>query len=74
MNDKMTPEEAGDKGKLILEHLAEIYTLIDWYEGSEEGDPFVKVTFLKSGKLLIENYKDAEPAEFTMEQILRDND
>ena len=68
---KMSPEEAGDKGKDILEHIAEIYSLIDWEESPEDGDPWIKVSFYKSGKLLIENYKDSAPEEFNMEQILR---
>ena len=71
---KMSYEEAGDKGKDILEHMAEIYSLIDWVEAPEEGDPYVKVSFYKSGKLIVENYKDTEPTEFNIEQILRADD
>ena len=72
--NKMTPAEAGDKGKHILEHMAEIYTLIDWAESEEDGDPYVKVSFYKSGKGLVENYKEADPSEFNIEQILRNDD
>jgi hypothetical protein len=71
---KMTQEEAGSKGERILGHIAEIYELIDWVEAPEDGDPYVKVSLYKSGKISVENYRDTEPAEFNMEQILRNDD
>ncbi len=67
--EKMSYEEAGDKGKAILANFVDIWNLVEWEEGDELGDPFVKVTFYKSGRLLVENYRDSRPSEFNIDQI-----
>jgi hypothetical protein len=70
MSDKITPQEVGDKGKQILTLMAELYQVIDWEEEEQSGDPYLKMTFYKSGKFTIETYKDPEIAEFTIDQII----
>jgi hypothetical protein len=67
---KMTVEEAGSKGKAMLDLVAELYTLIDWEEGEELGDPWVKVAFYKSGKFTLENYKDTDITEFNIDGVV----
>ena len=67
---KMSREEGKQKGKDILVLMADLYQLIEW-EGDEEeaGDPYLKMTFYKSGKFTIETYKDNEVSEFTIDEI-----
>ena len=65
----MHRDEAADRGKDILSTMADLYQLIDWAEEQEDGDPYLKMTFYKSGKFTIETYKDDEVAEFTIDQI-----
>ena len=64
--EKMSVEQAGDKGQAMLNLVMELYTLIDWEEGEELGDPWVKVSFYKSGKFTLENYKDMDVTEFNI--------
>lgn len=65
----MHRDEAADRGKDILSTMADLYQLIDWAEEQEDGDPYLKMVFYKSGKFTIETYKDDEVAEFTIDQI-----
>ena len=65
----MHKDEAADRGRDILSTMADLYQLIDWSEEQEDGDPYLKMTFYKSGKFTIETYKDDEVAEFTIDQI-----
>jgi len=61
---KMSREEASGKGELIKDHIANIWSLIEWEEREEMGDPYIKVTLYKSGRFTVENYADDELAEF----------
>jgi hypothetical protein len=65
----MHKDEAADRGRDILSTMADLYQLIDWAEEQEDGDPYLKMVFYKSGKFTIETYKDDEVAEFTIDQI-----
>jgi hypothetical protein len=65
----MSRDDAADKGRDILSTMAELYQLIDWAEEQEDGDPYMKMVFYKSGKFTIETYKDDDVAEFTIDQI-----
>lgn len=68
--DEMMPRaEAGDKGRDILQLMAELYQLIEWEQDEQDGDPYLKMVFYKSGKFTIETYKDNEPSEFTIDEI-----
>ena len=52
---KMTPDEAGDKGELILGHLQKIYKLVEW-DDDEQG--YIRATFYKSGKIELATHID----------------
>ena len=64
---QMTREDAGDKGAHIRDYLANIWSLIEWKNEAEDGDPYIKVTLYKSGKFTVESYADNEVAEFQIE-------
>ena len=68
---KMSREEGSDKGKNILALMADLYQQIEWEGEDEDGDPYLKMTFYKSGKFTIETYKDNEVAEFTIDEIVK---
>ena len=63
---KLTQEEARTKGEALLALIAELYTLIEWSEEEEVGDPFMKLTFYKSGRFTLENYKEEGVDEFSL--------
>ena len=63
---KMSQEEARTKGEALLAVIAELYTLIEWNEQEEVGDPFMKLTFYKSGRFTLENYNEEGVDEFTL--------
>ena len=68
MTENMTPDEAGEKGGMIIGKIMDIYQLIEWNDGdmSETLDPFVKISLYQSGKIMIDNYQDQEPTEFNI--------
>ena len=55
--EKMSPDEAAEKGGDILFHLVKIYDQIDW--GDSEGE-FVRVSMFKDKTMNIINHKDVE--------------
>ena len=61
-----TPEKAGDKGSLILNKVVELYSLVEWAESHESGDPYVKLTLYKSGRMTLENHRDEDITEFRL--------
>jgi len=67
--DKMMPDEAGEKGGDILFHLIKIYDQIEWGDQPAE---FVRVSMFKDKKMSIINHKDVEkglaPTEFSLEE------
>ena len=63
----ITREEAGDKGEAILENLVNIWSVVEWKEEDEAGDPFITMKLYKSGKITIETYNDDEVAEFNID-------
>ena len=67
---KMSRDDAQDKGKDILALMAELYQLIEWEGDEQDGDPYLKMTFYKSGKFTIETYKDNDVSEFTIDEII----
>ena len=68
--NKMSPEEAGDKGAMIFERIKEIYSLVDWDSDDDTPDPYIQIVIHKSGQLLVKTYKDDEPTEFKMDDLL----
>ena len=66
---KMSPDEAGDRGALILGHLREIYKLVEW-DDDELG--YIRTTFYKSGKIELATHLDdvagIPPTEFEMSE------
>ena len=65
---KMNREEAGDKGEHILNHVKGLYALVEWKEGKEDGDPYLKVVLYKSGRVTLETYADEEITELQMKE------
>jgi hypothetical protein len=56
-NEKMMPDEAGEKGGDILYHLIKIYDQIEW--GDEEAE-FVRMEMHKNKTMNVINHKDVE--------------
>ena len=67
----MSPDDAQAKGRDILALMADLYQQIEWESSEEDGDPYLKMTFYKSGKFTLETYKDDEVAEFTIDEITK---
>ena len=67
--NKMMPDEAGEKGGDILYHLIKIYDLIEWGDAPAE---FVRVSMFKDKTMSIINHKDVEmgiaPTTFTLNE------
>ena len=61
--------EAKDKGKDVLRLMGELYQLVEWEDDEQDGDPYLKMTFYKSGKFTIETYKDNDVTEFNIDEI-----
>lgn len=56
-NEKMMPDEAGEKGGDILYHLIKIYDQVEWGDAPAE---FVRVSMFKNKTMSIINHKDVE--------------
>mgnify|MGYP001562778310 CR=1 FL=1 len=54
--EAMPKGEAGDKGRDVLQLMAELYQLIEWEQDEQDGDPYLKMVFYKSGKSTIKTY------------------
>ena len=69
--DELMPRgDAKDKGRDVLQLMAELYQLIEWEQDEEGGDPYLKMAFYKSGKFTIETYKDNDVSEFNIDEII----
>ena len=65
VEQKMTVDEAKNKGEAMMNHFVDLYALIDW-DGDDSlyaDDPWVKITFHKSGKFFLEPYRDGGVAD-----------
>jgi len=71
---KIGQEEARAKGEALLDLIAELYTLIEWSEKEELGDPYMKLTFYKSGRFTLENYKEDTVDEFSLSEAEEQRD
>ena len=72
MSDKQDPtmnrEEAGEKGEHILNHVKALYSLVEWRDGKEKGDPYLKIALYKSGRITLDAYADDEIVELQMDE------
>ena len=55
---------------ITFERIKEIYSLVDWDSDDDTPDPYIQIVIHKSGQLLVKTYKDDEPTEFKMDDLL----